>query len=161
MIARNERRRSTQAFRDHRIGFRHAQHDQRAPEPIDVCPFPRFTRHEILGNGPRFGGLSGAQIGVGQLRLRIAHRGLEAAIDADFHELQERGNVSRAGGSTNSCRTVAAESNSRAAAAASTAASRQMNAASGDPSPSCQASSTTAWRDSGLTDNSLGTISRA
>ena len=57
--------------------------------------FPRFSRHEVLGNEPRFGSRSGLQVRVGQLRLRDVHRRFERPVHADFNDPQECRNVAR------------------------------------------------------------------
>ena len=71
-----------------RVRVGHAQHGQRATEPIDVRLLPRLTRHEVFRDNPGFGCLTGLEVGVGQVDLRLVHRRLESAVDADLNELQ-------------------------------------------------------------------------
>ncbi len=56
---------------------------------------PRLAGDQVLGNDTRFGRLVRCQVGVGKLLLRLVHRLLEAAVDADFHELEQRRNLAR------------------------------------------------------------------
>ncbi len=92
---RHERRLTTEPFGNQRVRVRDAQHDERLAEAIDVRRFPRLTCDQILGDDPRFSGLIGSEIGVGQQLLRLVHRLLETAVDADFDEFEERGNLRR------------------------------------------------------------------
>jgi hypothetical protein len=50
---------------------------------------------EILGNHAGFHRLAALQIRVGQLSLRFVHGRFEAAVYADFNQLQQRRHVPR------------------------------------------------------------------
>ena len=51
----------------------------------------RATRSSAID--ARLGGLIRCEVGVGQQHLRLVHRLFEAAVDADFDELEQRGNL--------------------------------------------------------------------
>ena len=44
---------------------------------------PRLAGDEILGDHARLGCLTGTQVGIGELRLRVVHRRLEPAVNTD------------------------------------------------------------------------------
>ena len=79
-----------------RIGF--AQQHERPPKALDVRLVPRLSRHEILGDEPRFRRGARRDIGVGQLCLRAEHRRFESTVDAQLDQMHQRRDVIRHAG---------------------------------------------------------------
>ena len=84
---------AAQPLGDDTVDVRFAQQCERAPKALDVGTLPWLPRHEIFGDDARFSTRAKGQVGIGQLRLRAVHRGLEPAVHADFHQPHQRGNV--------------------------------------------------------------------
>ena len=95
-------------IRNDRVRVLDLEQHQRAAEPLDVRPLPRLAGDEILGDDACLERLACVEIGVRELDLRLVHRRLEPAVDADLDQLEQRRARGPDGASANSWRCSAA-----------------------------------------------------